>query len=419
MPGRRQEIEVYAGRLAEQLRYYREKSTPPLTIKNVADGLGITAQLYKRFEDKNAQPDIEMLNRMARFFKVSVDELLGLTKETKYYEKIYHLMQDVLEDAGIEYEQVLYTDDPDDEDNAGDPVYILKLPDGIRIELTYTQLLSCVLHARETTDESVGKSLDSLFSIILVQLFWDAVGKKLYDTEKYSDKELIPIGVCPYTDFARRLRFFRELKSRKQAELAKALDMSPQTYNRYEKNNARPSISLLISLASQLTDGSVNNLIGGYDPSLLDMALRYLKEVGISPVDDGHEPDDTVLFRCPFRHDLTPEMEKEYRAKGNINPAETVALTGKQICFYLDYAWTSARALALDDLNKIFKNTFRPLFFDLLQSPPPLEEERLHKTHAKEMYLFWKKWDAEMEEDPRYMKVMFSKYLTTDDPELI
>lgn len=410
MPERKKDIEVYAGRLAERLRHYREKGVHPLTISNVAEGLGISVQLYRRFEEKNAQPDIKMLNRMARFFKVSVDELLGL----KYCENIYYSILDILEYAGIEYKRV---SDTDDEDNPGALVYILTLPDGRRIELDYTQLWSCVLHAKETTDERIGKSLDSLFGTILKQIFWDAVGENLYDRVKYSDKVFIPVKVCPYKDFADRLRFFRKNKSVTQADLAQALNMSPQTYNRYEKNNARPSISLLISLASQLTDGSVNNLIGGYNPSLLDLALRYLKEAGISPVDDRSELDYTVLFQCPIGYDLTPETEEKSSDNKNINPVETVQLTGHQICFYLDYAWAAARDLALDDLDRIFKNTFRPLFFDLLQAPPPLKEEWQNKTYAKEIYLYWRKWDAEIDEDPRYVKTMLSKCLSNDEPD--
>lgn len=50
-----------------------------LNQKEVADALGISTQVYSRYEREDHKADYDMLCKMANFFNVSIDELLGRT----------------------------------------------------------------------------------------------------------------------------------------------------------------------------------------------------------------------------------------------------------------------------------------------------------------------------------------------------
>lgn len=62
-----------------KLKYLRESRE--LLQKEVAQALGITRSAYSNYENDLRCPDPEMLKRMARFFSVSVDEVLGLAAQ--------------------------------------------------------------------------------------------------------------------------------------------------------------------------------------------------------------------------------------------------------------------------------------------------------------------------------------------------
>ena len=47
-----------------------------ITQKNVADAIGCTATVYSRYEREEREPDIEMLCRLANYFRVSIDYLV-------------------------------------------------------------------------------------------------------------------------------------------------------------------------------------------------------------------------------------------------------------------------------------------------------------------------------------------------------
>lgn len=61
----------------EKLRVLREKRR--LTQESVAQELGVTRPTYTRYETGEREPDYEMLKKIAVFYRVSVDYLLGLT----------------------------------------------------------------------------------------------------------------------------------------------------------------------------------------------------------------------------------------------------------------------------------------------------------------------------------------------------
>lgn len=54
-----------------------------LTQQNMADFLGITRQGYAKYENSDSEPSFEILQKMAAYFDVSTDELLGKTVITK------------------------------------------------------------------------------------------------------------------------------------------------------------------------------------------------------------------------------------------------------------------------------------------------------------------------------------------------
>jgi transcriptional regulator with XRE-family HTH domain len=61
--------------LGEQLRYLRDKRD--LTRKEVAQKLQIIYGTYSKYESGEREPDYETLKRIAAFFEVSVDNLVG------------------------------------------------------------------------------------------------------------------------------------------------------------------------------------------------------------------------------------------------------------------------------------------------------------------------------------------------------
>lgn len=63
--------------LAERLIELRKKQK--ITQQTIADYLGITRPAYTAYERGSRQPDYEILEKIADYYKVSVDYLLGRT----------------------------------------------------------------------------------------------------------------------------------------------------------------------------------------------------------------------------------------------------------------------------------------------------------------------------------------------------
>ena len=63
-----------------------------ITQEQLADFIGVTKASVSKWETKQSMPDVLLLPRLASFFDVSIDELLGyepqLSKEQ--IQKIYH-----------------------------------------------------------------------------------------------------------------------------------------------------------------------------------------------------------------------------------------------------------------------------------------------------------------------------------------
>ena len=82
-------MNIYFGKNLKNLR--RERN---LTQENVADILGVSFQSVSKWERGESYPDITMLPVIASFFKVSVDDLLGVN-EAENEEKIEKYVYDI------------------------------------------------------------------------------------------------------------------------------------------------------------------------------------------------------------------------------------------------------------------------------------------------------------------------------------
>ncbi len=56
------------------------------TQSDVAKAVGITFQTYSSYETGNSKPTPDMLCKLADFFNVSIDELLGRTSQTSIFD---------------------------------------------------------------------------------------------------------------------------------------------------------------------------------------------------------------------------------------------------------------------------------------------------------------------------------------------
>ncbi len=100
---------VYLGENIKRLRRERE-----LTQETLAQILGVTFQSVSNWERGESYPDITMLPEIAGFFKVSVDDLLGINKSENEHEIVskiaeydnltdYDLMKKIIYDLKAKY----------------------------------------------------------------------------------------------------------------------------------------------------------------------------------------------------------------------------------------------------------------------------------------------------------------------------
>ncbi|MCL2630691.1 MAG: helix-turn-helix domain-containing protein [Firmicutes bacterium] len=67
----------------ENLKRLRKNLTK--SQQDVAEALGVTNQTYSNYETGQRKPDPAMLVKLANYFGVSVDYLLGNSPEPRYY----------------------------------------------------------------------------------------------------------------------------------------------------------------------------------------------------------------------------------------------------------------------------------------------------------------------------------------------
>lgn len=69
-------IKKYKPNLAPRIKEARE--TAGYTQKQVEDELGISTSQLSKIENGKLEPNIETLGRLAKFYNISIDELIGL-----------------------------------------------------------------------------------------------------------------------------------------------------------------------------------------------------------------------------------------------------------------------------------------------------------------------------------------------------
>lgn len=98
------------------------------------------------------------------------------------------------------------------------------------------------------------------------------------------------------SQFADRLRKHRESRQLSQSYFAEQLGLSLATYNRYEKQNAQPSISLLVRMADVL--GITTDQLIGYDSKnlLTDLEETYLKLDQLGITHDKSDYGENIIY---------------------------------------------------------------------------------------------------------------------------
>lgn len=90
--GRKPKEKRYDTNFAETLRaLLTERKEIGINLSTVADNLGISRQTLAQYRDGNNIPDIVVLGRMAEYFSVSADFLLGIKNDGKIYSSIHNL----------------------------------------------------------------------------------------------------------------------------------------------------------------------------------------------------------------------------------------------------------------------------------------------------------------------------------------
>ncbi len=142
---------IYLGENIKKLR--REKN---LTQENLAEFLGVTFQSVSNWERGESYPDITILPEIAGFFKVSVDELLGLSKADA--EKKVNEYLEV-------YETQRYKDTPFT--FRAFQKAVKDFPSDFRLLVRYMELLMCEKSPEDTSEyEKASKELLSTYENI-------------------------------------------------------------------------------------------------------------------------------------------------------------------------------------------------------------------------------------------------------------
>ncbi len=140
--------------LSENIKKFRQKKN--VTQEKLADFLGITFQSVSNWERGETYPDISLLPDIASFFKVSVDELLGINKSEaekliNNYLSLYDAMR--YKDTNMVYLKFKEA--------------VKQFPSDFRLLIRYMELLMCETKPENSIEyEKVSQELLSLFENI-------------------------------------------------------------------------------------------------------------------------------------------------------------------------------------------------------------------------------------------------------------
>ena len=132
--------------LSENIKRLRRENN--LTQETLAEFLGVTFQSVSNWERGESYPDITILPEIASFFKVSIEELLGVNKAVDE-EDIKRLLEehDNFTDNKLIRESIYHLKD--------------KYPNDFRVQLRYMGYLICFDDATQNT-----KKIESLYQNI-------------------------------------------------------------------------------------------------------------------------------------------------------------------------------------------------------------------------------------------------------------
>lgn len=129
-------MNIYLGENLKELRRKRN-----LTQEKLAEFLGVSFQAVSKWERGDTYPDIALLPEIASFFKVSVDELLGVNRAENEREILKCLEEyDNLTDTDLKKKTIYELKD--------------KYPNDFRIMLRY---MTCLVHFSEKDQNTISK----------------------------------------------------------------------------------------------------------------------------------------------------------------------------------------------------------------------------------------------------------------------
>ena len=85
--------------LGEKIRQLRAGRS--ISQVELADALGVTKQSVSNWENNNIQPSIDMLMKLAGYFSVSTDSLLGLVSELLHHPEQLEEMSEKMRSMGV------------------------------------------------------------------------------------------------------------------------------------------------------------------------------------------------------------------------------------------------------------------------------------------------------------------------------
>ena len=92
--------------IGDRLKKLRQQKK--LTQTEFANKIGISRGTYAHYEINKRQPDYETLIKIASFFNVSTDFLLGVTDNPQRDETKEQKLKDFIEQPGVPYDETRY-----------------------------------------------------------------------------------------------------------------------------------------------------------------------------------------------------------------------------------------------------------------------------------------------------------------------
>ena len=236
--------------------------------------------------------------------------------------------------------------------------------------LTAPQLKSCVFEAKRRTDTLVKGTLNAAYASFYPTVFWDYLSNDTYSTWSVRQISQLP------ERFPERLRELRKSKGYSQTDLANDIGLSLKTYNRYETQDAQPSIDMLKRLALKL--GVSIDTLTGFEMDYINEALNFLKKVNIT---------------CEFDN-----KTDQYRVQVPGREAKERSAACIQFCAYKAKEYVDR--LIGPGLKMIFDETFRPIFWELVNqhensTPGIIIDENNYEPYLYELDLMNRPTDRE------------------------